>query len=80
MAPSGEHNGGDGHTGRAEPVYVDIGIWFDAASGNLNLAIGSFRNAHVIISDSATSARGHPELFRVLALVLRDAGASHPPL
>jgi hypothetical protein len=80
VTPSGERGDGNGHTGRFEAVYIDVGIWFDAVSGDLNMALGGPRNAHVTISASGASAHGHPELFRALGLVLRDAGAPHPLL
>jgi hypothetical protein len=78
MPSAGDRGDGNGQTSQARPVYLDVGVWFNAASGDLHMALGGSRNALVTISNSTTSAHGHPELFRALALVLRDADAPHP--
>ncbi|ALR21954.1 hypothetical protein ATN00_18295 [Sphingobium baderi] len=63
---------------RQEPktVKLDVGIWFNEASGHIHVAArGAFIST---VSNDPRSKRYHPNLYGKLAACLRDAGASHP--
>ena len=77
---SQDRRDGNGRAARIRPVYVDVGIWFSEVTGDVHLAVSGFKNAHVTVTNKPTSAQGHPELYRKLARVLKDAGAPCPDL
>jgi hypothetical protein len=77
VAMSPEHDAG-GRDGRVRPVYVEVGIWFSETTEEIHMALTGFKDARVAISSKRHNPRGHPELYRRLALVLREAGAPSP--
>jgi hypothetical protein len=57
-------------------VKLEVRAWCDDQSHHIKLA-GKGLTASTVSNDPA-SARYHPNLYRKLAKVLRDAGASAP--
>ncbi len=57
-------------------VRLDVGVWFNEASGHIHVAAkGAFIST---VSNDPRSKRYHPNLYRKLADCLRGAGAPHP--
>ena len=75
---SKDRGDGKGRAARVRPVYVDVGIRFSDGTGEVHMAVTGFKSAHVTATNKPTSARGHPELYGKLALVLKEAGAPYP--
>lgn len=62
--------------GQAKTARLDVGIWFNEASGHIHIAAkGALIST---VSNDPGSKRYHPNLFRKLATTLRDAGLPHP--
>ena len=57
-------------------VKLEIQVWYDEKSGHIKLA-GKGLTASTVSSD-ASSVRYHPNLYRKLARVLREAGVPAP--
>jgi len=55
---------------------LDVGIWFNESSGHLH--ISAKKSFISTVSNDPKSKRYHPNLYRKLATVLRDAGLPHP--
>lgn len=55
---------------------LDVGIWFNAKSGHIH--ISAKKSFISTVSNDPESLRYHPNLYRKLAKVLRDAGLPHP--
>jgi hypothetical protein len=60
-------------------VYLRIGVWWNEEQGHIHIAAQDVEGFHTTVNDDPESMRGHPNLFRKLAGVLRDAGAPYPP-
>lgn len=56
---------------------LDVGIWYNDRTGHIHVAAAS-RFISTVSNDPA-SKRYHPNLYRKLALCLRDMGKPHPP-
>jgi hypothetical protein len=57
-------------------VRLDVGIWFNEATGHIHIAA---KNGFIsTVSSDPKSKRFHPNLFRKLTKCLRDAGAATP--
>ena len=67
-------------SGPGNSVYMEVGIWWNKAQGHIHLTAKNVDGFHTTVSNDTTSKRGHPNLFRKLAKVLRDAGAPHPAI
>ena len=65
---------------RAKPVYVEVSVWFDEPTAEIKLAVTGFKDASATISNKRNSAHGHPQLYRQLTRVLREAEAPCPEL
>jgi hypothetical protein len=71
---SEKHGGGvDGKS-----VKVELRVWYDARSRHIKLA-GKGLTASTVSNDPS-STRYHPNLYRKLTKLLRDAGAPAPVL
>lgn len=67
------------HTSKpGNSVYLDMGVWYDKQQGHIHLAARKVDGFHTTVNNDPSSVRGHPNLFRKLARVLRDAGAPCP--
>jgi hypothetical protein len=65
-------------SGPGKSVYLEVGIWWDEAQGQIHLTAKNVDGFHTTVSNDPNSKRGHPNLFRKLAKVLKDTGAPHP--
>ena len=61
-------------------VYLQVGIWWDEPQGEIHLTVKGVHGFHTTVKYDPDSVRGHPNLFRKLASVLRDNGAPHPAI
>ena len=59
-------------------IYFEIGVWYEKETGNIHIASNDVANFHTTVRRDAKLKRGHPNLFRKLAKVLRDGGAPAP--
>jgi hypothetical protein len=66
-------------------IYLTVGVWYNEEARDIRL---SFKGASekgvpmrpTTVSSDPTSKRGHPHLFRKLALCLKQAEMPHPPI
>ena len=58
-------------------MYFGIGVWFDAKRNRIRIQSDDAGFITAVSADPS-SKRGHPNLFRQLAKVLRDNGAPAP--
>ena len=58
-------------------MYFGIGVWFDAKRNRIRIQSDDAGFITTVRAD-ASLRRGHPNLFRKLAKVLRDNGAPAP--
>ncbi len=65
-------------SGPGNSVYIEGGVWWDEAKNEIHLTVKGVRGFHTTVKADPASKRGHPNLFRKLAAMLRDAGAPHP--
>lgn len=55
-----------------------VGIWYNDRTGRIHVAAtGHFIST---VSDDPASKRYHPNLYRKLAICLRDRSKPHPPI
>ena len=59
-------------------VHLDLRVWYDDRSGHIKLA-GKGLPISTVSNDPA-SARYHPNLYRKLSNLLRDAGVPAPAM
>ena len=59
-------------------VNLELRVWYDAKSRYIKLAGGGITASAV--SNDPTSERYHPNLFRKLGALLREAGAPSPDI
>jgi hypothetical protein len=61
----------------AEPVGTDVTIhvWYDEEQNTIKMRLGGELTS---VRNEPDSKRGNPDLFKKLAVVLRDAGKRHP--
>lgn len=59
-------------------AYLNIGAWYDQATGHIHLTLPHSGWFHTTVTDRATSKRGHPNLYGKLARALREAGVPGP--
>ena len=59
-------------------IYLEIGVWYDKATDSIHIASNDAPDFHTTVRADAKLKRGHPNLFRKLAKVLRDSGAPSP--
>ena len=76
-SPSGEGLGWGMSKGeRSKTAKLDVGIWFNQASGHIHIAA---KNAFIsTVSNDPSSKRYHPNLYRKLAKALRELDKPHP--
>ena len=60
-------------------IYVEIGVWYDEARGNIHIASNDVSGFHTTVRSDARQKRCHPNLFGNLAKLLRDNDAPAPP-
>jgi hypothetical protein len=60
-------------------VNLEVGIWWDEADGHIHLAAGK-EDFITTVNNDPSGVRGHPNLFKKLAKVLRDHGVPHPTI
>ena len=66
---------------KSEPgnsIYLEMGVWYDEARDSIHIASNDVPDFHTTVRADAKLKRGHPNLFRKLAKVLRDSGAPAP--
>ena len=66
---------------KSEPgnsIYLEIGVWYDEAKESIHIASNDVVDFHTTVRADAKLKRGHPNLFRKLAKILRDNGAPAP--
>ncbi|MCY4394911.1 MAG: hypothetical protein OXC10_07240 [Rhodospirillaceae bacterium] len=66
---------------KSEPgnsIYLEIGVWYDEAKDSIHIASNDVVDFHTTVRADAKLKRGHPNLFRKLAKILRDNGAPAP--
>jgi hypothetical protein len=68
------------HTEIAMPksINLELRVWYDEKTRYIKLAGGGMTASAV--SNDPASQRYHPNLFRKLAVALRDAGAPSPEI
>ena len=59
-------------------VYLNVGAWYDANTGHIHLTLPRSGWFHTTVNGDESSKRGHPNLYRKLARVLREAGVPAP--
>jgi hypothetical protein len=59
-------------------VYVEAGIWLNEKSGHIHIAIPKTDWFHSTVSGDPQSKRSHPNLFKKLSRLLKEAGAPYP--
>lgn len=59
-------------------VYLSVGAWYDAETGHIHLTVPSSGWFHSTVNNNPESVRGHPNLYRKLARVLKEAGKPYP--
>ena len=59
-------------------VSFPVTVWFEPETGHIRIARPTGHAFTASVSADASSAAGHPQLYRELARVLRLAGAAHP--
>jgi hypothetical protein len=71
---------GEKHEGvmDGKSVQLNVRVWYDARSGHIKLA-GKGLTASTVSNDP-DSVRYHPNLYRKLARLLREAGAPAPTM
>ena len=63
---------------RIRPVYVEAGVWYDHATGDIQIRVTGFKDAVVAVSSKHARHSGHPELYELLSRILEVAGAPYP--
>lgn len=66
-------------SGGEKTIYLNVGVWYNEKQGNIHL---NFRGATQPMTTVSRDGgkRGHPHLFRKLALCLKEAGMPHPEI
>ena len=59
-------------------AYLNVGAWFDAATGHIHLTLPNSGWFHTTVSPDPDSKRSHPNLYGKLAKALRQAGVPAP--
>jgi hypothetical protein len=59
-------------------AYLNVGAWFDAATGHIHLTLPHSGWFHTTVSPDTGSKRGHPNLYGKLARALQQAGVPGP--
>ena len=59
-------------------AYLNVGVWYDAETGHIHMALPHTDWFHATVNGEATSKRGHPNLFGKLARALNEAGVLAP--
>ena len=59
-------------------VYLEIGVWYKEETGSIHIASNDVPDFHTTVRADAKLKRGHPNMFRKLAKILRDSGAPAP--
>jgi hypothetical protein len=65
-------------SGPGNSVYLEMGVWWDPAQGEIHLTAKNVPGFHSTINNNPGSKRCHANLFAKLAKLLKDAGAPHP--
>ena len=65
-------------TARIRPVYVEADVWYNHATGDIQIRVTGFKHAVVAVSAKQARNRGHPELYDLLSRILEVAGAPYP--
>lgn len=66
-------------SGPGNSIYLQIGIWYDEAKDSIHIASNDVPDFHTTVRADAKLKRGHPNLFRKLARILREGDAPAPP-
>jgi hypothetical protein len=61
-------------------VYLDVGAWFNPKSGHIHLSLPGTDWFITTVAPNRDSKRGHPNLYRKLAKVLKEAGVPAPAI
>ena len=59
-------------------AYLNIGAWFDTATGHIHLTLPNSGWFHTTVTDDPSSKRGHANLYGKLARALQEAGVPGP--
>ncbi len=59
-------------------IYLEVGIWYDEARDSIHIASNDVPDLHTTVHADERRKRGHPNVFKKLAKVLRDGGAPAP--
>lgn len=55
-----------------------MSVWYNEETGHIHLAVPASEGFITTVNGEAASKRGHPNLFRKLALALREQGRPAP--
>lgn len=64
--------------GNTKTIPLKISVWYDEETEHIHLAAPETGWFHSTINDREGSVRRHPNLFRKLGKLLREAGVAAP--
>lgn len=59
-------------------VYLEIGVWYNEEHDRIHVTAKDVKGFHTTVNANPSSKRGHPNLYRKLAVCLREAGVPAP--
>lgn len=67
-------------SGGSKTIYLNVGVWYNEKQGRIHLNVKGAAQPMTTISADPQRERGHPHLFKKLAMCLKEAGMPHPDI